>query len=72
MRQAVCGAAVSTGKMRVALVFGAVICEFKVPGPFSQIGLVNQTGVNEAFKGSINCDFIRSAEAEYFGDLPAA
>jgi hypothetical protein len=44
----------------MALLFCAVVGQFKMPGPFVYKGLVHQPDSQQTFERSIDCDFIES------------
>ena len=53
-------AAVSARKMWMALMLGAVVGQFKMPGPLVHISFVHQPGSQQTIERSINCDFVES------------
>jgi len=67
----VCVTAVCTGKVRVALTFGAIIGKLEMPGPVLQECLMNKAGTNKAFEGSVYRCLVGAADADSFCDLPA-
>jgi hypothetical protein len=70
--QAMCVATTRTGKMRVALMFGAVMRQFKMPGSFVYEGLVHQPDSQQTLERSINCDFIELPVSREAGNLVLA
>ena len=52
-------AAVRAGKMRMALLFAAVVGEFKMPRSFTQKRFMNETGFYEFFEHAVDCYFVR-------------
>jgi hypothetical protein len=70
--QAVRAAAACACKMRMALVLGAVVSQFKMPGPFVHKGLMHQPDVQKAFECPIDCNFIEPLLAQKAGNLVLA
>jgi len=60
LRQAVCAAAIRTGKMRVALSFGTVMRQLKMPRSFACKSLVHQPYIEQSFKRAIDADFVET------------
>lgn len=67
--QTVCVPTIHTGKMRVALVLGAIVCQFEMPGPFLQKCLMDNAGSQKAFECAINRDLIRTGSGKLRGNL---
>ena len=64
-----CIAAVCTGEVGVALVFGTVMGEFKVPGPFTQEGPMDKFCIKESLECAVDGDFVWGILAELFCNL---
>lgn len=62
-RHAVRAATARAGKMRMALVLGAVVGQFKMPCTSIHKCLVHQPDAQQTFERSIDCDFIESSAA---------
>lgn len=62
-------AAVDTGKVRVALVFAAIMGRLEVPRSFLQECLVDESGFDKIFKCAINGNFVRPGPPKLCGNL---
>ena len=67
--EAVCVAAICTGKMGVTLAFGAVIREFEMPCSFLQKDFMNNACFNKSFKNAINRYFVWSGRCKLCSNL---
>jgi hypothetical protein len=62
-------AAVYTGKVRMALGFGAVMGQFKMPFSVLQVCFMNETGFDKGLKCAISRYLVRTASSEPCGYL---
>ncbi len=62
-------AAVCAGKVRVALVFAAIMGRLEVPRSFLQEYFVDESGFDKIFKCAINGNFVRPGPAKLCGNL---
>jgi len=67
--QAVSNSAVRAGKVRMALYFGAVVGEFKMPRSFTQKRFMNETGFYEFFEHAVDCHLVRRFISESGGNM---
>ncbi len=69
--EAVGSPAASAGKMGMALIGGAVMRQFKIPGAILYKGLVDDIGGDKGFQSAVNRYLVGGAGADSFCDLLA-